>query len=892
MKGINLKKIGAIVAGAAILASSVAFAGAVFYGNTPLVTDSGQPIVKVVVGHNAAATDGVAAANIAAYLAHEAYKTDTYTAAVDDTACVATNNTGSCVISDKSVTLEVTVPGTTVSGTYTLNNLIGDKFDRTLMDRDQATSSQRSYSFGSDISENANPFTDGSTSNLGSAPTDTSMYKVTGSSFTPLADYAVKDADANKEYTETQRMWIAGNSQYDTTADEMGADISLLAYTMKFSSSEDFGIPVCTKATNTTDYSTCDDQYKTSTHKTKVMFMGEEWIISEMSNPTTSTPSVSTVTKGGHVNLAKESSNGVLNKGEYLSVGNLNFVLDDVSAATGTSNKHPALLKVYENGSSDPIKEGVSIDPATTSDVSVPGYGTYKVHVYKTGPGYSFGTTWADMAVFSNELELKDNSKLDADVGNNDEWHVSLGWKNKEASASYNHPDHLRSIILYTENSDELIGDTLHVGDSVPVVQDPEKWDISYLGLDVGSSDRDNLKFTLYRDSDKSLSDVYANATGQTCNLTAPYIKVSSGVDNAFTLSGDSSKTGYDDTFYIAAAGAVCPVGSLSNGSVLMKLSSNSDYYAVANQTSGNFTDVQYETVGDGVSWTTGGAIRVSDNATRLIAGVSDSSWTSDLFIGLSEDAGVDLSSNMEDKMVFALKSDGTSSVFNFDGGATNSESTYVAKNKVYYLSAGPSIGNGTKEEGYITERGSVYSDTSDTKVSMDVAEKLAHSQLYFSTVESAEATAGATTLTDMIEGESRDVGDVTVKVVEIKATGTCDSGASGTPSCEVSGDTSAYLTDSENTNVGATLDAATMYNGDMNLVVLDNSDVSTGTVISVGGPNANTVTSAAEADGTLDLSEENNVVVTQVGDTIVVAGYTADDTLAAADQFLAGLGQ
>ena len=48
MKGINLKKIGAIVAGATKLASSVAFAP-LYYEDTALVTDSGQPVVKVVV---------------------------------------------------------------------------------------------------------------------------------------------------------------------------------------------------------------------------------------------------------------------------------------------------------------------------------------------------------------------------------------------------------------------------------------------------------------------------------------------------------------------------------------------------------------------------------------------------------------------------------------------------------------------------------------------------------------------------------------------------------------------------------------------------------------------------------------------------------------------------
>ncbi|NYZ60511.1 S-layer protein, partial [Candidatus Micrarchaeota archaeon] len=98
MKGINLKKIGAIVAGSAILASSVAFAGLV-YQNTPLVDANGQPVVKIVVGERAAASDGVAAAYIASKIANEAYKSSTLTAeVVGDGTCTGASGTGTCSV--------------------------------------------------------------------------------------------------------------------------------------------------------------------------------------------------------------------------------------------------------------------------------------------------------------------------------------------------------------------------------------------------------------------------------------------------------------------------------------------------------------------------------------------------------------------------------------------------------------------------------------------------------------------------------------------------------------------------------------------------------------------------------------------------------------------------
>ena len=82
VKGINLKKIGAIVAGATILASSVAFAGGLMYQNTELVYENGEPLAKVILGAGSQAVDGVVAAAISNRMANEAYKSATLTAEV------------------------------------------------------------------------------------------------------------------------------------------------------------------------------------------------------------------------------------------------------------------------------------------------------------------------------------------------------------------------------------------------------------------------------------------------------------------------------------------------------------------------------------------------------------------------------------------------------------------------------------------------------------------------------------------------------------------------------------------------------------------------------------------------------------------------------------------
>ena len=84
MKGMNVKKIAAF-AGAAVLFGAAAVAAEVTFGSTQLVDQSGQPTVKIYVGSKAAISDGVAAANIAAKIANEAYKSSTLTATVSGT---------------------------------------------------------------------------------------------------------------------------------------------------------------------------------------------------------------------------------------------------------------------------------------------------------------------------------------------------------------------------------------------------------------------------------------------------------------------------------------------------------------------------------------------------------------------------------------------------------------------------------------------------------------------------------------------------------------------------------------------------------------------------------------------------------------------------------------
>jgi hypothetical protein len=723
---VNLKKLGAIVAGAAVLASSAAFAGLMF-GSTTLVDDNGAPVAKVVVGSKALPSDGVAAALIAGKIAAETYKSQTLTAQVAGSASCKSDGsaagTGTCSISNEKARLEITVPGSIAAGTYTFGNLIGDFVNRDLNDRvDNVDSLSTDYSkaaygmTGSDTSVNANPFTDGSTGNIG--PSEVYMYRISGQMYSNFADYTVSDSDAGNTYVEHQDMWVRGDNHYSTSSNEDVGKVSFLAYTLKFDGpgGDTVGVPVCTRADNL-DYQICahpptspfgvttDDE--TSAHRVKVNFLGEQWVISEMNPPNDVETNENLLHSGGSVKLAKESIGGILNQGESLPVDNLKFQLDDLEAHGDTTS---AIISVLDaNGN---VLKKDKIDQAQTKEFNVAGK-NYRIHVYKVAPGYTFGAKWADMAVYSQELTLTDGQELDQDVGKNQGYTVALGWKNLDASAGPLVPDPLRgnpekldalrTIVIYSDSISDVSSsgdEELKVGDYVSVVMDPTAWKLSYKGLDLLSTDKKTLKFEL-KTSDLTMSQKFPDIDGdnkkETCVISAPYMRVSTtasgsvfeSVDNTgfFTASTLSNNEFFVTLKYDSGAGfpAVTAMNctatngggtlDVDTGAVVMKLSPSSSEYGIQ-EYSGGMNLVKYSAVGDGSTAFAppdGGAILLQRNVDigigdQLLGDLfnsvvkANSGFTTappDIMFAVSEKAGTGTSNDFVDFYAFGVfKSD------------------------------------------------------------------------------------------------------------------------------------------------------------------------------------------------------------------------------------------
>jgi len=645
---VNLKKIGAIVAGATILASTAAF-GALWYGNTKLVDENGAPVAKVVVGEKAAASDGVGAALIASRMMASAYKSVNLKGQVVGTAtCTGGTGTGNCPVSDEKATLEITVPGQVAEGTYTINTLIGDFLNRRLLDRvdNSAGGSDVEYPYAtSETSENANPFTDNAGNQLSHvAGAKETLYRVTGDMFAPLKTQTLKDDSVAKVYTERQDIWVSGETSVYKEADGVQGQFDLVSYTLKFGGAgNDHGIPVCTTPTSN-DYTYCKStdgnlDYATETHKVYVWFLGEQWVISEMSPPTTTVTSDSLVVNGGYVKLAKEAISGLLNQGESLETDNLKFHLDDLEAHGDTTS---AILSVLD--ANDNILKKDKIAPGETKEFNIQGK-TYRVHVYKVAPGYTFGAKWADMAIYAKELTLESGKYLDEDQETNPNWKVALGWKNKDGASddagtpgNEAAPDHLRSIILWSDKLDGLtVGgedEKMGPGAYIPFVEDPVVWKLTYSGLDITNADRDTLKFELSKTGEKRFSESLIDSTTPggylNCKVIAPYIEVSSSktgtplrvsqvygykeadVSGVSAIVSDPTDMNYNE-LYIALNDLQCGAdwSSLKSlyGGIFMRLSSSgAEHYGFApfddDTTMDNefarTLEIEYEDIGDG----------------------------------------------------------------------------------------------------------------------------------------------------------------------------------------------------------------------------------------------------------------------------------------------------
>ncbi len=932
MQSLSAKRIAAATAGAILLGASLfAAAPPITIGNTEIINQNGKPVVKVVVGSNAKITDGIAAANIAAVIGSLAYGQKTISAVLqgEATCTVGGAGEGTCPVSDEKVKLEINVPGTqVVAGAYGFRTYIYG-----YVDNDVRTEDDQSKTDDTALEITADQFS--------------AFAEKTSSVATVSGSFKIKE----KAYTKTDQL-----AQYDTATGKYKVTPSELKYIISFDHDTWGGLPVCTKeevmesGTYTTSAAlegncTPQDTYLLERQRLKIKFLGEDWVITDM-------------TANGSIKLAKESTPATVVKvGENISSGAYTVKLASITIPTDSYPNGQAVIEIYD-ATGTKVKDAV-LDPAQPShEITLPNGDKITIKIYKQSSALDPASRWSELAVISQEIELKDG-KVSTDSSNpNYNWTASLGWAKYKSGSGIENV--LKNITLTRESMPEL-----SEGGAIDIIGEPALYQLSLAGLTLTDANYQSLTMTIgktrtstYYESEEATSTTSIGETKDLVCLTSdkkafvsseiksgdnrykvcysldegvPFMQekpdkglvavldefgspelIDTGDENlninVFNGSAWELKAVYNssvsgNTLYARSidnsagnvyysfklAPAVEGVEAKSNETKLFRLY-NATGSQLANLTGVN--DDHYALYNEGELWvinksyipSTAPQPWVFENAS-LTFYIPDTGYYKTKINITRSDGNIIITE-------YADKSTGTSlpiyTKVKADGSSVTFKSLADSESKVtvnYYTAAGGLSGNVDREVGYVNQRGSKLVSRGASEIVFKIAEKTGELQ-YWLKGTGITIGAGVSEVT-LKEGETTTVGDITIKVKDISQTVGACSVAEGT--CTV--DTTGLKAMLDTGKASETVAVPYKFAPTDRLVVLDKEAPTTENLILVGGPMVNSLTAQA-IQGKDIVFDKPGVKYAQEVETgkIIVAGYTAEDTIDAAADFIAAL--
>ena len=544
MKTLNAKRIAAVVAGAALLGVGLAFAGSITFQNVPIISNSGQPVVQIVLGSNAKAADGVTAANIAAAIGNLAYTSVPVTAQVNQTQAHkvlgVSVSSSSYTLTSQQVWLNESGSVSAGAGTYLFSALIGSVLNQGVALGSPAStktlqaSTTYAYQETSSISGTTpSPYTttayvpyvsvSGSTNGGGvsfsggfSTGTAPNVYdNLLQLSSTQLSGL-LSNWGGNGE---TEYLWLTGFPVFNQGSPTGSVNQFELvgaggAYQAKF------GTPI---------------QNTTSSNSLKInvpiRFLGQNYTILSEVPATGSGASSTTVVAGGKLKLASSLIPlTTLYVGHNITTGPWTVQLTDLGQPN-VSGVSPASLSIMYN---NVLTNTTSLSPGTGSpEFNVSGHTIY-INVNSTFAGLYAYQKWAKIQLYTNVFNVT-NAKVfnqTYDPG----WDVYLLWTNTTGGTK---PKALQSIIAYNTTPVNL-----QTGQSFTFMQSPQVYKVTFLGETLGTGNFDTVTLatsawgpTAYQNEGTD-SSVYTNITEPAQVLT-----VSSGIPNAFSYAGQTGSS-------------------------------------------------------------------------------------------------------------------------------------------------------------------------------------------------------------------------------------------------------------------------------------------------------------------------------------------------------------
>jgi len=611
MKSLNAKRIAAV---AASLLMGLALAGSVTFSNIPIISNSGQPLVQIVVGSQAKPSDGVVAANIAAVIGNLAYTTQNVSTVINGKGALSCSvTTPTCTLTNAEVKLGVrglVAP----SGSYEISALIGSVLNGgvfssgSLQDTKSSLDSSGTYSFVRStatgpytiptVSTPTSPYEGAISGYLGSPllPTNNSG-GVSFPSFTALPSgssnyydnllgitntYVSGLMSASGPYSATEELFISGFPVYDQAINNFALLEANGAYQITF------GLPI---------HMIKNGQI----NRAQIRFLGQNWTIFNYNvSSLTSYPSSGQFVVGGELQLAQSMTPlTTVFVGQNLTSGPYTVKLLDLSYPN-SSGVSRADVAVYKNGV---MYNQTAIPPGSMMEFNVSGTPIY-LSVTQTFPGLYASQKWAKMQLFSNVVNLTSGDEFNSA---NPTWNVALRWTSNQSSpASTTFPGNaeLEGIIIYGNTTQPQAGEysnymTLTPGQSMTFITNPAVWKVTFAGDSLGTPSAGNsnydvltfstsqssnfkyenegsqLSITKYQWTTSSSSSSFSTGgttpAGNETAITEPanLFTVTSSMSTAFDIQGDSTPTNklvYNlDTYELIQQGTV----SLASGATV-----------------------------------------------------------------------------------------------------------------------------------------------------------------------------------------------------------------------------------------------------------------------------------------------------------------------------------
>ncbi len=278
-----------------------------------------------------------------------------------------------------------------------------------------------------------------------------------------------------------------------------------------------------------------------------IQLLGQPWTILNYQPPgspsfnngtPTAVTSTTNVIAGGAIQVAASlSSMTTLYVGQNLTAGNFTVQLTDLGQpANGIS---PAAINLYYNGALTNITQ---IKPGVTQQFNVSGHNVY-VKVNQTFAGLYAYQKYAKLQVYSNVYTLTSGAVFNQST--NPGWRTLLMWGNTTSTTGK--ASQLQSIIIYNTTPTSL-----KAGQTFSFIQKPSMWNLEFLGDNLGNN-YDPLTFTTSQGSATYQNLGTSALTYSISNITEPtqMLTLTSSIPNAFNYGGQVSSTvNYDLTPY------------------------------------------------------------------------------------------------------------------------------------------------------------------------------------------------------------------------------------------------------------------------------------------------------------------------------------------------------